>query len=104
MKIEFSFEDQDRARLDRLIELLESYQPDTKAAEPVEIPAAPEKSAETPAPAITLDEVRAKAMKLITRDEATKAKVKTALNKYAESIPTIPPEHYADFLADLEVL
>lgn len=83
------------------------------AAEPVEAPAAepapepvkePEPVKTEPVKEYSIDDVRARVMALSRKDAATKAAVKAALNKYAESVPKLPADKYAAFMADLEAL
>lgn len=60
--------------------------------------------AAAPAKSYTLEEVRKAVMAMSRKGPDVKAKVKAALNKYAESVPALPSEKYAEFMADLEAL
>lgn len=57
-----------------------------------------------PAVAYTLEQVRSRVMALSRKGAGYKDKVKKALNKYADNVPSLDPKDYAAFMADLEAI
>lgn len=76
----------------------DSFEPVSPAAE---LPVDPDPA---PAKEYTLEEIRARVMALSRISADTKARVKTALNKYADSVPKLKKDDYAAFMADLDGL
>ena len=79
---------------------------------PVDASTAPWETVETTVPldeaktekSYTLDDVRAAVMKASRISPEMKEKVKALLNRYAKTVPTLPSDKYAEFLAGLAEL